>query len=508
MLGHRHVANLVQALLKRFSRSKADENTFVGVLLSLASDSAQYLVGLAVMGLANMVLLPLYTRFLTPSEFGLYALIEVLALGLISVASLGFNVSYLKWFAESETTQIPCLLSSAVCANGLVGTVAGIGLSVCAASHEGTRLFGGDATSFAWLLFPLILLEVLQNVFLTHLRARRSAFAFCAVSVIRLVSMASLSIWLIAGRGAGLVGLFQGRVLADLFALGVMLWISVSEFSLKTSLRYALAMTKYGLPVMGSSLIIMALDGLGRFFLNHYGDLRQVGLYAVAIKITGVMRMLIVIPFGVAWGGLLFQIAKKPDAKIIYSKIMSYLLVLSVAAALVFSVMSPLLLALFATKVYMDSLPIIPWLLLVQAAVIMQYPASVGIYVGSGTKWLLPIFSSGIVFSLILNRLLVPRFGMLGAAWAWLGAWVLITTLMGCIGQRYFALHYEWKPLLLAVCLCVGVLTAARLGLLAVRDNGLLFQLLVSVTIIVCAITYVLQDLRHFRVQMSVGTAD
>jgi hypothetical protein len=51
------------------------EDSVVGVLLSLAGDSAQYLVGLVVMGLANMVLLPLYTRYLSPADFGLYALI-------------------------------------------------------------------------------------------------------------------------------------------------------------------------------------------------------------------------------------------------------------------------------------------------------------------------------------------------------------------------------------------------------------------------------------------------
>jgi O-antigen/teichoic acid export membrane protein len=433
------------------------EDSVAGVLLSLASDSAQYLVGLVVMGLANMVLLPLYTRYLSPADFGLYALIEVLVLGLISIASLGFNVSYLKWFAESEPAEHPGLLSTALWANGLAGTIAGAALSFFALSSQGTKVLGGDASSVALWLLPLILFETLQNVFLTHLRAKRRAFAFSAVSVIRLVIVAGLSIWLVAGRGLGLVGVFEARVLADLCALLVMWAISASDVSLKAVLTFALPMTKYGLPVVGSSLIMMALDGLGRFFLNHYDSLQDVGLYAVAIKISGLMRMLIVVPFGGAWAGLLFQIAKKPNAKIIYSKLFSYVLVLSIAIALVLSVLSPLLLAVFATKEYADSLPLIPWLLLVQVAVVLQYPASVGIYIGSATKWLIPIFTSGLILSIVLNWLLVPRFGMLGAALAWLGAWIFITTLMSIIGQRYYALHYDWRPLLLVTGLCALV---------------------------------------------------
>jgi O-antigen/teichoic acid export membrane protein len=257
--------------------------------------------------------------------------------------------------------------------------------------------------------------------------------------------------------------------------------------------------------VMGSALMMMILDGAGRFFLDRYGNLEQVGLYAVGVKISGVMRLSVVVPFGAAWGGLVFQIAKRARAPMIYSKLMSYLLVLSISVALVLSLFAPLLLRLLATREYSASLVCIPWLLLVQAAVVLQYPSSVGIYLGSATRWLLPISFCGITVSFLLNRLLIPKFGILGAAWAWLGAWVVITVLLAWVGQRHYPLKYESKPFLIAFVACVLVLGASHWGLLITRNGGIFAPAIVSVLLLLGAVAYVWDDLRTLDVGAASG---
>jgi O-antigen/teichoic acid export membrane protein len=471
--------------------------SFPAVLRSLAGDSTQYLIGLTVIGAANMILLPLYTRYLSLSDFGRYALVEVLALGLISISGLGVSVSYLKWFAEGDSASAPVLLGTMLLTNGAAALTAGLGLWIFAASGPSARTLGGETAGFAMLLLPLVLLETLQSALLAHLRARRKVLAFSLASGIRLLSIAAFSIWLVAGRREGLHGVFAGRVLGDICGLAAMAAYSATDLRVRFSRRMAVAMTVYGLPVMGGSLLTMILDGSGRFFLNHYSSLEQVGLYAVAIKISGVMRMLVVYPFVTAWGGLIFQIAQKPGARLIYSKIMSYALVLSVAIALAFSLLSPFFMKLFATQEYSGSLSAVPWLFLVQAVMILQHPYSVGIYLASATKWLLPIYAAGIAVNVILNRVLAPRYGMLGVAWAWLGAWVVITIFMSCVAQHYYAVRYEFKPLVISLALCVLVF----LGIPALpelpRAQGLLFPSLFGALIVAGAAAYLYLDVRR-----------
>ena len=499
------IANRIEAMRNDRFLPGEERSSLAAVIGSLLGDSAQYLVGMAVMGLANVLLLPIYTRFLSPSDFGLYALVELLALTLISISSLGFPVSYLKSFAVSGPGEVPKLLGTMLWVNALSAAITGTGLSLFLASPDSASLLRGDARRFAWLLLPLVLLETLQGVLLTHLRAKRRAASFSWAAAIRLLSIAALSIWLVVGRSEGLLGVFKARVLGDVLGCLLLWGMTASDLSWSASLPSALSMAKYGLPVMGSALIMMILDGAGRFFLDHYGSLEQVGLYSVAVKISGIMRLLVVVPFGAAWGGLLFQIAKRPRAPLIYSKLMSYLLVTSVSIALVLSLFSPFFLRILATREYSRSLSCVPWLLLVQAVAVLQYPSSVGLYLGSATRWLPPIFSSGILVSFFLNRLLIPSFGVLGAAWAWLGAWVVITVLMASIGQRYYPLHYEKKPFLIACAPCVLLLAAFRLGPFVSRTGGILAPAILSTVILAGAIAYVWGDLRTPDAEMARG---
>lgn len=267
-------------------------------------------------------------------------------------------------------------------------------------------------------------------------------------------------------------------------------------------------MFRYGLPVVCASVMMAALDASGRFFLNHYSTLEQVGLFAVGIKIASLMRMLVVAPFGVAWGGLLFQIEKMPQAQFIYSKLLAYVFLLAIAVVAILSLLSPALLDIFATPAYQGSLAVIPLLLMVQAITVMQYPSSVGIYLGTATKWLVPIFTSGLVVNIILNRLLVPRYGMIGAALAWLFSWIVIVALMLRIGQRYYPLRFEWKPALLAATVWLFVFALHQFGPFDLLWRSVVLKGTACLGIVLMVGQYLIQDIRRSRAFFNQGTAD
>jgi O-antigen/teichoic acid export membrane protein len=81
----------------------------------------------------------------------------------------------------------------------------------------------------------------------------------------------------------------------------------------------------------------------------------------------------------------------------------------------------------------------------------MEYPAAIGIYLRGRTQWFAVIYSVGLVVNVLANYLLVPTYGVFGAAWAWFVAWVTITILMAWLGQCYYPLSYEWKWFLIPI---------------------------------------------------------
>ncbi|HWR97026.1 MAG TPA: oligosaccharide flippase family protein [Candidatus Methanoperedens sp.] len=467
------------------------------VLGALGADSAQYLVGLAVVGLGNMVLIPLYSRRLSPAEFGVFGLLEVVMLASIAVAGLGLNLSYAKWHAEVEPAAIPRLLGTQL----LVGLAAATAVGLAATMSLHTRLFGrhfgASVDQHALSLSVIIMAESVQGLLLNHLRAARKPALFTTGSIARLGAVLLATVWLMNGRGLGLSGLFWGRALGDAFGVAVLVFFCRSDISLKASREYAAGMLKLGFPLVWSALLVMLLDGSGRFFLGRYGDLQQVGTYSMGTKIAGLMKLVIVMPFGVAWGGLMFRIAKMPDARHIYSKLAGYVLVLSSALALMFSLTAPTLFQIFATRAYAAAMPVLPLLLLVQAITVLQYPLAIGLHLGGATRSLIPISLAGLVLTLLISWALVPQYGADGAAAAWLAGWGGITLLIALASQRKYPLNYELTPLALGVVMA-GLTVATRwLMLSTIAHWHVLAQLLSAslVALLVCA--YFIIDIRN-----------
>jgi len=411
---------------------------------SLAKDTFVYLVGYALSGLAGFILLPIYTRSLTPSDFGVYALLDVTILVIVTVTQLGLNVSYLKWFADEGVSRRSELLGTVLIGGTIAAVVGGGLLTLAVVSPLGEQWLQTTERKFAWTLLPIVVLENLQVLLLSDLRARRRTIAFSASTFVRLLAITGFSWWLIVVQNQGIFGIFLGRsagvgvsfLLLIVLSLPVKMRLDWSTFT---------PMLRYGLPLVWSALMGIGLDVAGRYFLSYYTTLEQVGFYSVSIKIASIFQVLLQQPFGTAWSGLMFQIVKMPNARLIYSKILLYLFTLSMIVALVFALLTPTLFTVFATVAYTPAMTVFPAILLVRAISIMEYPAAIGIYLRGRTQWFAVIYSVGLVVNVLANYLLVPTYGVFGAAWAWFVAWVTITILMAWLGQCYYPLSYEWK---------------------------------------------------------------
>src|SRR6266853_5554182 len=115
-------------------RDRLNRNPIGAALVSLAGDSALYLAGGILVGLGNVVLIPLYTRLLPPRAFGVFALIDVVILMVVTVSLLRMDVSYLKWFADLSPEARKELLGSALLTGLTASTVDGAFLFLTAAS--------------------------------------------------------------------------------------------------------------------------------------------------------------------------------------------------------------------------------------------------------------------------------------------------------------------------------------------------------------------------------------
>ncbi|MGB9465160.1 MAG: oligosaccharide flippase family protein [Candidatus Acidiferrum sp.] len=470
-----------------------------GVLVSLAGDSAAYLAGGVLLGLGNVVLIPLYTRTLTTREFGVYALLDVTILLLVAVTALKLDVSYLKWFADLEPAHQGELLGTTLLTGLAASTFGGTILSLLVASHVGESWVHASVKSYAWLLLPIVVLENLQSLLLTDLRARRCAISYSGAAVVRLACMIFASYYLLAVRHSGLAGLFLGRLAGDAGGVLYLCAASLRFVAWRFAPSLLRPMLAFGLPLIWSTFTVMLQDASGRYFLGRSGTMEEVGVLGAAIKVGAVFQILVAAPFGVAWGSLLFQIAKQPGARIIYTKILNYVYVFALGVALVLAILAPALIHIFTAPAYYAAIGILPLILLVRAMNVIEQPAATGIYLAGRTKLFAGIYTVALALNLLMLHELVPRYGAAGVGWAWFMSSASVPILMLAIGQRFYRLRLSAKLVVVPIIAWIVVARWLSFRLWSLSATRIWLPILAAVVVVCGAAGLLASDFHWMR---------
>ncbi len=438
-----------------------EEHPLLASLLPLVQQSAIYLLGAALVGLGNFVLVPLYTRYLSAEEFGVYALVEISVFMAVTTTQLGLGTTYVRWYAETETGQRGELLGSCAAA-GLVAAVAGGGLLVALAGPSGLRWFAA-LQHLRWMLLPVVVFRNLQGLLFCALQAAQRATAYVTAAVARLLFLSASGIWFVVLHHRGIAGVVESWLVGDAVCFVVLLGFCVPGQRLRMRLAALRPMLKYGAPLVWSAFMALLLDAAGRFFLANDKSLAEVALYVVGIKITNIISMGFLQPFASAWGGMVFPIAHRPNAPLTYTKMLGYALIVLMLLVAVMILFGPFLVVLFAGRAYLPAVRLLPWLLLPLSFRVFEYWSSLPLYLRYKTHWIGVLATAGVLSCAGLNAVLVPRLGALGAALAWAGALGVNIALMTVVSRRYYVLPVDLKTMGFATSLWLMAVVGSRM---------------------------------------------
>jgi O-antigen/teichoic acid export membrane protein len=416
----------------------------LATLYPLAKHSMIYLTGAVLLGLGNFVLVPMYTRFLTPSDFGAYALIEVSLLIAVTTTQMGLGTTYLRWYAETEPARRGEILASSVAAGLAAALLGGAILAAVMRGPLGQEWIPGN-TQAAWIFVPLVLFRNAQGMFFSSLQAAQRPVAYVLSAITRLLALVAAGYWFVALHGEGVRGVLHCWLAGDGACVLVLLALCLPGMQLRVRRALLGPMLRYGLPLVWSALMALLLDASGRYFLAQFQSLAEVGRYTVGIKITNILSMGFLQPFGSALAGAQFPIAHRPNAAITYTKFMGYALLVATLLAAMTILFGPFLVRVFAGRAYAGVQKLLPWLLLPVVFRLLEYWSSLPIYLKYKTKWLGPLGTMGTALCIALNFVLVPRLGALGAAIAWSAALAASISLMTALGRRYYPLPFDLR---------------------------------------------------------------
>ena len=443
--------------------------------------SVVYGLGSMAVKALGFLMLPFYTRYLLPSDYGVLEILD-LSISLLGMfLNMGITAALLRSYAAAETAerkrQVVSTAFLVTAATGLITLLVSVGLV-----SPISRLLLGPTVPSRYLLLSLcsFVLAYIANLPRTYLRAIEASGAFVVVDVVVLFLNLLLNIYFSAVLKMGLAGiLLSSLVVAGLQVVVLSAW-TLHRVGIGFSRKLMQEMARFGLPLILSNLAIYTLNFSDRFFLQHLQSLDVVGIYAVGYKFGYMLNYLLVQPFFVMWQSRMYLIHAEPDHVRIFGQIFVLYSALLTYGALGLSVFSAETVRAMVDARFQSSQEVIP---LVTAAYLfcgVGYFLQLGMFL-AGKTYLVGIVSAGAaVLNLGLNYLLVLHFGMIGAAWATLLSFMAITVGNYWLSQKAFPIPLAIGRVARIIALAVGFYLVAR----SLPSASLAFVLVAKTTLL------------------------
>ena len=444
-------------------------------LRRIGRHSAIYGLGGLVQRILAVLLLPVYTRYLSPSDYGIVATLVALTTVLAITLRLGISNAFFRFFFDSPEREhrLLVLRTSFWFTMGMatLGLVGGVALSPAIASV----LFGSSADAEVVAAAFVGLWAQMNYEQLTALfRAEERSTAFVAASLANIALTITATLILVVGLDAGPLGVIVGSFTGTLVVYLALLGYRREQLGLQFDRGLLREMNRFGLPLVPSAVFLWVTNFSDRFFLLELADQEEVGLYSLGVGIASAIALLLT-AFRTAWPAFAYSIDDDREARGTYAFVLTYLVLLTSWAAAALALLSPWLVEWIAAPAFARSSDVVGPL----AFSVVAYAGYVVVVVGVGrakrTQFNWVVTGVAAAVNVALNLILIPRYGMMGAAVATIAAYVTMFAGMTWWAQRIFPVPYQWRRVLTAVAAAIALAVAGK-----VADVGLPVALALS----------------------------
>ncbi len=416
---------------------------------AVAKHSSVYMLATILNRVVSFLMIPIYTRFLLPSDYGIMEILGLTTDVIGMVISLGIAGAMYRFYFEYDSSKDRNeVISTAILTFGVIALVSLLALS--SSSHYlSIKVLKTDKYYYYFLIaFCSLWFNTILQMGYTYLRIREESVRYLWYSLSRMILALSLNIYLVAILKIGVLGVLLSTLITSItFSLLLVLPI-ILKVGARFSSDKCKAMVKYGAPLIPTNIAAFVVHASDRFFINHYVGLAQTGLYSLGYKFGNLPNNFIAAPFMQIWEVRFFKRFREKDAHIIFGKIFTYLCFLTIFTGLGISVLIKDALKIMSDPAYWSAYKIVPIILISYIIFSFQYYFNMGIYITKKTKYLAYINISNAILNICLNFILISRYGVWGAAFATLSCFIYKVLITYTISNRLYRIKFETLRLL------------------------------------------------------------
>ncbi|MGI8999797.1 MAG: lipopolysaccharide biosynthesis protein [Candidatus Limnocylindria bacterium] len=423
--------------------------------------------------LANLVpragaflLLPIYTRFLTTSDFGIVSLASSTALLLAIAYRLGLDAALLRMHGDAEPAE----------RRSLYATLAAISLATAAivtimAVLVIPVILDPDA---AESLMPVILLTLAMGAVNTFqyvpsvwFRATDQTGRYLVLALGAFATVVTVTIALVVVVRLGALGSLAGQ-LAGAFVMAVAaIGIVWGQRPWRVSGDLARRALDFGLPLLPHSLGGWLLNVSDRWLMGLLlglaltDALAAIGVYSLGYQL-GYAVGLAAISFNAAWLPFLYRVGNGRRGPLILRESTTLVVGGFVTLAAALAILAPDLIGLIAPIEWSAAADVTAVVAFASAANAAALMFASGIYLARATRVmpLLTLVAAGL--NIACNLILIPRIGIMGPAWATLAAYAALATMIAVAATRRHPVRIDVGRLAMVAAVAVATTFASR----------------------------------------------
>lgn len=407
----------------------------------------------------SFIVLPIYTRILSPADYGALDMITVVGSLANLVVALEVTQGLVRFLGDVGSIEERRRLSS----TALVFTLAAYATCFLAAMLFSTWITDhllGDTRFLGAMQIGLGIIAVngcfylLQN----QLRYELKSFAYAQASLLYAILVTGLGLLLGYGLGFGLEGVLLSQLIAAALSALMCLWHLRGTYRLVFDNKWLKTMLLFSMPLVPSGLATFLTLYANRLLLNATATLEDVGLFGVAARIAGIVSLLIV-GLQSSLTPWIYANYRDPETPARLAKVTEWFTAAALLTCLTLGILSHEIMQLLVAPQFVASAPLVMPIAL--AAILGQmYIFFPGIAIAKRTNNQLAIFAVTAVVSVGLNWLLIPAWGVRGAAIATLLASLVFVGLWFVVSQRYYAVPVRLRSVG-AACIMFAIAAAS-----------------------------------------------
>lgn len=435
---------------------------------SLLKDASLYSVSTILARGFSLITVPIFTRILSPADYGALDLLSYLAIFMPLLFGLALDQAIARFYIEAETELEKKRIASTVffytlTALFLVALVASLFADRLAASWLSNQV-GSGTVVMAFILVWVNSVFYIANNQLKYMFAARK-YALCNIG--HTVLSTALSIWFIVSMHWGVFGVFLAQTISLACFAGLSLYYARSAYAMTFDWSRFKSMVHYSLPLVPSTVAFFGMQYVDRYALNELKGLHDVGIYGIGARLASLV-FLFLTGFQGAWHPIVMKTYREPGAKEKFRTVFNYFVFVTSSILVAVSLFGPEALVVLTTAEYSQGYIVVP--LLIASAILSSIGNyfTYGIQIERKSRFRLYINVGGLIINIILNVFFIRMLGVIGAALATFVSFLIMAWASMAASQRLYYVPYEWGRLLtsLGIALAVShVVVASPLGI-------------------------------------------